>query len=100
MRTISTSLAFAGGTKRLPVLAIQARTSARKAASCGVSSKSTSFTPIRSGRPRQFGDQPILPLLESAEGEAEMLAAPVIEMTIVFPGNADAAVHLDQLAPC
>src|SRR5262245_9135483 len=67
----------------------QARASARKAASSGVSLKSMSGL--------QSIDQAVAPLAGRTEREREQLRAPVEEMAVVLPREADAAVHLDDV---
>src|SRR2546422_3415526 len=65
------------------------RTSARNAASSGVSLKSMSgLQPV---------DQAVAPLARRAEREREQLRPAVEEMAVVLPREADAAVHLDDV---
>src|SRR6266403_6087187 len=119
-RTTSASAAFGGGTNCGPVLRIQARTSARKAASVGVSSKSkvvslpvpmspqslcrpspyvapAPMAPECLRLPRQLCRDTVLPFPQCAEHHSKVLGASVEKMAIMRPGHADAAMDLDQL---
>src|SRR5712664_1185601 len=102
-RTTSASAAFGGGTNCGPVLRIQARTSARKAASVGVSSKSkvvslpVPMAPECLRLPRQLCRDTVLPFPQCAEHHSKVLGASVEKMAIMRPGHADAAMDLDQL---
>src|SRR6185503_14626179 len=68
----------------------------RNSASCGVSSKSMSFTLCRVAR-FQLTHQAVFPAALRAEIERKLARALVEEVTIRFPGEADTAVDLHHL---
>src|SRR5688572_14490996 len=77
------------GARSLAFFSSHARTSARNAASSGVSLKSMSGL--------QSIDQAVAPLARGTEREREQLGTAIEEMAVVLPGEADAAVHLDAV---
>src|SRR5690606_20477735 len=75
--------------------ASQRRTSARNAASSGVSLKSMAIS--GSGSARGGGQQPVAPGAEAADAGGEQPRPLVEKVAVGLPGVADAAVHLEVL---
>src|SRR5258705_4588465 len=88
----------APGSRRLAFLSRKARAPERNLASSGVSSKSMGFLRSQWGVGRfELGDQAVLPESGAAERQRKQLGAAVVEVAIELPGEAHAAMHLDDL---
>src|SRR4029453_13305211 len=102
-RSLSSSAA-SSGPRGCAFFSSQARAFFRNAASCGVSSKSIAapfgVSARRSGRGvllLEALDQLLAPFVRRAERRAGEARAPVEEVAVVLPGEADAPVHLHHL---
>src|SRR5260221_4657056 len=71
---------------------IQARTSARKAASCGLSSKFMALTPSGRVALAHALDQGVLPLRQGAQVQRQQVGAAVVEGGVEGPGEGHCGV--------